>query len=124
MPASAARRAITQAMAGLEGQALENQPRRVSLRDRWAVPAVLPHWHVHPADTSPGLKHPVRGTVEPGHVAAGEPLDAFREAVSGPTTSSTASVRGSMLTAASASPGRPSFGASGASIRARPCTPE
>jgi hypothetical protein len=47
------------------------------------VPAALPRRHVYPADTCPGLEHLVRGTVEPGHVAAGKPLDASREAVRG-----------------------------------------
>src|ERR1700761_4507662 len=43
------------------------------------VPAALPCWHVYPADTRPGLEHLVRGTVEPAHVAAGEPLNAARK---------------------------------------------
>jgi hypothetical protein len=44
-------------------------------------PAASPYRQVHPADARPGQEHLVYGAVQPGHVAAGEPLDAPREAV-------------------------------------------
>jgi hypothetical protein len=102
-------RAIAQAAADIEGHGLEKRPsNRVARRPWWCRPRypigtfirptraqVWSIWFARP--WSPVMSQPVNHSMPLARLCA----------VGGPTTSSTASVRGSMLTAASASPDDP-----------------